>query len=163
MSKGQRIRSYDYVNHPYEKVRDALIRNPAIVFQAATKAAAARANTLASELRVDLAGIKLGADIAIAVKSVAQPPPTAGSGPATIVHLEWEAATNPHLFPFMTAELAIYPLTATETQLDFSGVYEPPLGVLGSAVNALVGHRIAESSVHRFVSDVAQHLRTTLK
>jgi hypothetical protein len=63
----------------------------------------------------------------------------------------------------MKAELAIYPLTGTETQLDFAGVYEPPLGVLGSAANAVVGHRLAESSVHRFISDVAQHLRASLK
>ena len=40
--------------------------------------------------------------------------------------LEWEAATMPRLFPLMKAELSIYPLTATETQMDFSGLYEPP-------------------------------------
>lgn len=163
MSKGQQIRTYDYVNHPYDRVRDALCKNTSSVFQAATKAAAARANTLASELRIDLAGIQLGADIAISVKGTAHAPASGTAGPSTVIQLEWEAANRPHLFPFMRAELAIYPLTATETQLDFSGVYSPPLGVLGSAVNALVGHRIAESSVHRFVADVAQHLRATLK
>jgi hypothetical protein len=63
----------------------------------------------------------------------------------------------------MKADLSIYPLTATETQLDFKGLYEPPLGLLGKAVNAMVGHRIAEVSVHRFVSDVAQYLRETLR
>ena len=162
MSKGQRIRSYDYVNHPYDKVRVALAGNAASVFQAATKAASSRANSLASELRIDLAGVKLGADISISVTRISQPPAIGTSGPSTLIHLEWEAVNMPHLFPFMKGELAIYPLTATETQLDFSGVYEPPLGVLGSAVNALVGHRIAESSVHRFVSDVAQHLRVYL-
>lgn len=163
MSKGQKIRTYDYVNHPYEQVRAALGMNSAILFQAATKAATARANSLASELRVDLAGIKLGADISISVKRTSQAPVSGLAGPATVIELEWEAANLPHLFPFMKGELAIYPLTATETQLDFSGVYEPPLGILGSAVNALVGHRIAESSVHRFVADVAAHLRTTLR
>ena len=68
----------------------------------------------------------------------------------------------PRLFPFMKAELAIYPLTSTETQLDFSGAYEPPLGALGKAMNAVAGHRLAEASVHRFVNDVAGYLRTTL-
>ncbi len=163
MSKGQKIRTYDYVNHPYEQVRAALGMNSASLFQAATKAATARANSLASELRVDLAGIKLGADISISVKRTSQAPVSGLAGPATVIELEWEAANLPHLFPFMKGELTIYPLTATETQLDFSGVYEPPLGILGSAVNALVGHRIAESSVHRFVADVAAHLRTTLR
>ena len=84
------------------------------------------------------------------------------SRPATRLQLEWEAARMPRLFPIMKANLSIYPLTATETQLDFKGVYEPPLGPLGEAVNAIVGHRIAEASVHRFVSDVAGYLRKTL-
>ena len=84
------------------------------------------------------------------------------SRPATRLQLEWEAARMPRLFPIMKADLSIYPLTATETQLDFKGVYEPPLGPLGEAVNAIVGHRIAEVSVHRFVSDVAGYLRKTL-
>ena len=163
MSQGQKIRSYDYVNHPFEKVRDALSGNPVAVFQAATKTAAARANSLASELRVDLGGVTLVADIAISVKDVVQTMAADGASPHTLIRLEWEGANRPHLFPFMKGELAIYPLTGKETQLDFSGVYEPPLGVLGSAMNAVVGHRIAESSVHRFVADVAEHLRTSIK
>jgi hypothetical protein len=68
----------------------------------------------------------------------------------------------PRLFPLMKAEISVYPLTATETQLDFSGLYEPPLGPLGKAANAIVGHRIAEVSVHRFVNDVAEYLRQAL-
>ena len=69
---------------------------------------------------------------------------------------------NPHLFPLMKGELSIYPLTATETQLDFRGLYEPPFGSVGKAVNAIVGHRIAEVSVHRFINDVAGYLRQAL-
>jgi hypothetical protein len=84
------------------------------------------------------------------------------SAPSTRLFLEWEAATMPRVFPLMKAEISIYPLTATETQLDFLGVYEPPLGIVGKAVNAIIGHRIAEASVHRFVSDVAAYLRKSL-
>jgi hypothetical protein len=76
--------------------------------------------------------------------------------------LEWEAATMPGLFPFMKGELSVYPLTSTETQLDFCGIYEPPFGAVGKTMNAIVGHRIAEVSVHRFVSDVAGYLRQAL-
>jgi len=68
----------------------------------------------------------------------------------------------PRLFPLMKAELSIYPLTATETQLDFSGVYEPPFGAVGKTMNAILGYRIAEVCVHRFVSDVAAYLRQAL-
>ena len=162
MSKGRAIRCYDYVNHPYKQVRDALGEDALSVFQSATKAAASRARSVASELRVDIGGITVEADIRISVKSIEETTPGAMPAPATRMQLEWEAATMPRLFPLMKAELSIYPLTATETQLDFSGIYEPPLGILGKAVNAVAGHRIADVSVHRFVSDVAAYLRQTL-
>jgi hypothetical protein len=162
MSKGREIRCYDYVNHPYEQVRDALSKDAITVFQSATKAAASRARSVAAELRVDIGGIAVEADINISVKDVEEKAPEGMSGPITRLRLEWEAAKMPRLFPFMKADLAIYPLTSTETQLDFSGVYEPPLGPLGKAMNAVAGHRIAEVSVHRFINDVASYLRQTL-
>ena len=161
MSKGREIRCYDYVNHPYGRVKDVLTKNAIQVFQAATKAAAARAQSVAAELHVDVGGVGVKTDIRIDVISVQETTdPT--SGPTTRLMLEWEAATMPKLFPFMKGELAIYPLTATETQLDFSGVYEPPLGAVGKAINAVAGHRIAEASVHHFIGDVAVYLRQTL-
>ena len=162
MSTGREIRCYDYVNHSYERVRDALRHDAIAIFQAATKAAASRAQSVASELRVDIGGIAVEADIHIQVKSIEEREADAMSSAVTHLHLEWEAAKMPRLFPFMTADLSIYPLTSTETQLDFSGVYEPPLGALGKAMNAVVGHRIAEVSVHRFVNDVASYLRQAL-
>lgn len=57
---------------------------------------------------------------------------------------------------------SMYPLTSTETQLDFSGIYAPPFGTVGKTLTAIVGYRIAEGSVHSFVSDVADYLRQTL-
>ena len=135
---------------------------PSRCYQSATKAAANRAHSVAAELRVNIAGIEVGTDIAISVKNIEEQARKVKSPPTTCLQLEWEAAKSPHLFPFMRAQLTIYPLTATETQLDFSGIYQPPLGVLGGALDTIVGHRIAEASVHRFVSDVAGHLRATL-
>lgn len=162
MSKGPEIRCYDYVNHPYEQVRDALTKDPLRVFQSATKAAASRAQSIASELRVEMGGIAVQADIVISIKKTDEKSSKPPAGPVTRLQLEWQAAKIPSIFPLMKAELLIYPLTHTETQLDFSGFYKPPLGAVGKAVNAIVGHRIAEVSVHRFVSDVAESLRQTL-
>jgi hypothetical protein len=161
-TKEREIHCYDYVNHPYAQVRDALSKDALQVFSAATKAAASRAQSIAAELRLDIGGIGVQADIKIAVKNVEETVGDATSPPSTHLLLEWEAATMPRLFPLMKAQLSIYPLTATETQLDFSGLYEPPLGLVGKAMNAVVGHRIAEVSVHRFISDVAGYLRQTL-
>ena len=162
MSTGREIRSYDYVNHPYERVRDALSQNALTVFQSATKAAASRAQSVAAELHVDFGGVGVKADINISVKSIEEKIVEATSSPSTRLLLEWEAATVPGLFPLMKGDLSVYPLTSTETQLDFCGLYEPPFGAVGRTMNAIVGHRIAEVSVHRFVSDVAGYLRRAL-
>ena len=122
MSTGLEIRSYDYVNRPYERVRDALKQNALAVFQSATKAAASRAQSVAAELHVDFGGIGVKTDIHISVKNIEEKIVDATSTPTTRLLLEWEAATVPGLFPLMKGELSVYPLTSTETQLDFSGV-----------------------------------------
>jgi len=150
------------VNCPYNRVRDELKHNALTVFQSATKAAASRAQSVAAELHVDFGGIGVKTDINISIKNIEEKIVDATSTPTTRLLLEWEAATVPGLFPLMKGELSLYPLTSTETQLDFSGSYEPPFGAVGRTMNAIVGHRIAEVSVHRFVSDVAGYLRQAL-
>jgi hypothetical protein len=162
MSTRREIRSYDYVNHPYERVRDALKQNALTIFQSATKEAASRAQSVAAELHVDFGGIGVTTDIHISVKEVHEELGDAGTTRSLRLELEWEAATMPRLFPLMNGTLSVYPLTSTETQLDFFGIYEPPFGPAGKAMNALVGHRIAEASVHRFVGDIAGYLRQKL-
>jgi hypothetical protein len=109
--KGREIRCYDYVNHSYERVRDALKQNALAVFQSATKNAAARAQSLAAELRVDFGGIGVKTDIKIALKGMEERVPDPISIPTTTLRLEWEAAAMPRLFPLMKGELSIYPLT----------------------------------------------------
>lgn len=162
MSEGRRVRSFDYVNHSYERVREVLSEDATSVFSAATRAAASRTRAVASSLRVDIAGVEVAKEIALRVTDVTEQEAGAGSSPVTRLAIEWEAAETPALFPLMKAELAVYPLTATETQLDFTGSYDPPGGWLGSAVDAVVGHKIAEASVHRFVREIAEYLRQSL-
>ena len=163
MGAGREIRCFEYVNHGYERVRQALSGDARALFQAATRAASSRAETLAAQLRVEVAGLEVARTIAIEVKGVEDSRRGAGATPVTRLQLEWQAAETPRLFPFMRAELSVYPLTATETQLDLAGRYEPPLGPLGGAIDAIVLHRIAEASVHRFLQDVAGYLRRELK
>jgi hypothetical protein len=162
MRNQREIRCYDYVNRPYAEVTDVLTKKALSVFQSATKAAAERAQSVASELSADVAGFKVCADVKISVKQIEDTSGDRMAIPTTRLHLEWEAVAAPSMFPFMKADLYLYSFTATETQLDFHGFYEPPFGFLGKAVDALVGHRIAEASVQRFIAEVAEHLRQTL-
>src|SRR6476660_9150106 len=102
------------------------------------------------------------AEIAVTVGKISQSH-DAPISPVTRIPIAWSAAQRAILFPIMNAELSVYPLTETETQLDFLGRYEPPLGIVGDALDATVGHRIAEASVHRLVADVANYLREHVK
>ena len=156
------IRVYDYVNHPYVKVRGALVADAPGIFRAATRVAADRARSVAAELRVSVAGVDVSKEIVFTLGTIEDLASGPHGSPTTRIPVSWEAAKNPRFFPLMTSVLQIYPLTATETQLDFFGQYDPPLGAVGDAMDALVGHRIAEASVHRFITDVARYLREHL-
>ena len=162
MSKGRQIRVFDYVNKPYERVRDALMSSAGPTFARATTRAAARAESVASQLHVTIGALEVATDIEINVHKVAETPGSGRMSPVTRLTFEWKAKQSPRLFPLMHAELAVYPLTGSETQLDFSGHYDVPLGILGKGVDAVVGNRIADASIHRFVTDVAEHLRESL-
>ena len=162
MSMEKTVHCYDYVNHPYKEVRDALSGDPTAIFHNATKAAALRAESIASELRINVSGISIGTDIDIVVKSIEETPKKVMSPAVTRIKLMWASSKMPRLFPFMEGELSIYKLTSTETQLDFKGNYAVPLGAVGIVMDAMVGHRIAEASVDHFIKDVARYLRSEL-
>lgn len=161
MSRHQ-IRSYDYVNQPFAGVRSALLTDPLVMFSDATRSASARARSLGAELSATIAGIDVSTEIVCTVGQAIDVSVGPYGTPAVRLPVSWEAARHPGLFPLMKGELAIYPLTSTETQIDFLGQYEPPLGGVGAALDTIVGRRIAEACVHRFIGDVAHHLRTQL-
>lgn len=156
MESQRTLRCYDYVNHPYARVRDVLLANPHYVFRHATAAA----STEAAALHVKLLGLDIGTEVAIRVLGVDHE--QAYNNPATRISLEWHATTNPRMFPTMHASLVIFPLSSTETQLELVGEYDPPLGKLGELVDSALGHRLAEASVVTFVREVAGWLREEL-
>mgnify|MGYP000956840514 CR=1 FL=1 len=59
-TKKKTVVCYDYVNHPYEQVCEALIRHGNEIFHAATKSAETRAESVAAGLHVKIAGIEFG-------------------------------------------------------------------------------------------------------
>lgn len=163
MSKMVPIRVFDFVNKPYERVHSLLEWNAQAVFLNATRAAAIRAEKVASALHVNIGGVKVGREIDISIKSVERTRRTETMPESTKVTMEWKATRMPVLFPLMTAVMTAFPLTPTETQLDFVGEYEPPLGSVGSAIDAAIGNRIAEASVHQFLSDIAAYLTSSIE
>jgi len=162
MSDPRTLRCYEYLNRPYDAVRRVLRERPLDLFRQASRSAAARATEVASSLHTRVAGIELGVDVTIYVHAVHEEDGVAGMSPVTRVVLGWEAMRAPMLFPVMRAELSFWPLTSTETQFEIEGTYRPPLGAVGNAADAVLGHRIAEATVHQFLEDIVEQLRSEL-
>jgi hypothetical protein len=132
------------------------------VFQRATASATARARAIVSTLRTSVGPVELGADVVVRVLS-AEEDRAAPQGPRTRLRLAWQAASHPELFPTMGATLDVYALGPNETQVDFHGEYHPPLGVVGAVLDAVLGKRVAEAAVHRFVEEIAERLRVDVR
>jgi hypothetical protein len=162
MSEPRRLRCYEYVNRPYAQVRDLLRGQPLELLRQATTSAASRARTLAATLHVGVAGVEIGVDVRINIQRIREEERAAAMSPVTILDIGWEASHAPGLFPVMHLELSVWPLSSSETQIEIAGEYRPPLGVIGNALDATVGHRIAEASVKNFLENVVEQMRREL-
>lgn len=159
MSSRHELHAYIYINHPYEAVRDLLLASPLTVLRDATTAVALRNGALGGELHPKTRPLDISAEVEIKVLAVAKAARSSNGHPATQLEIEWKAGRRPVLFPTMRATLSVHALTPGETQLDLAGIYEPPPGALGEALDAVTLHRMARESVSGFVQDVAMFLR----
>lgn len=154
------IRWQQRVPRPYHSVHDALTLKASEIFHQATKNAESQASSVVSaDLHTKIAGVEIHRDILINVESYTEI--EGSSEQRMIIELQWEAADTPFLFPTMQAQLHVLPV-GQQTQLDFRGQYAPPLGLLGKAIDAFMGAKIAETSVQHFVEDVSNYLIETI-
>jgi hypothetical protein len=79
-------------------------------------------------------------------------------GEGFVMPLRWSATGPSELFPVMEGDLEIAPLGSHESQLRFSGSYDPPLGSIGRQLDRLLLHQIAEATVRAFLSQLVAAL-----
>ncbi len=158
------LHCYEYVNHSYAEVKRVLLVDPIALFQRATAAAVNRATSVAAHLSANVGALEVGTGITIELAGVEEGKTHSVLGvPVTHLKLKWVAAQAAALFPSMTAELSVFPLSGTETQVVLDGQYQPPLGAVGVAVDAILMHRVAEASVHRFVRQLSERIRLEIE
>ena len=145
---------YEYVDRAANDVVEALAGPEHAAFQAATLGAVAEANQFRERLHVEVAGLDIGKDVVIEVGKPND------KGFAVFVPIKWHAASQTALFPSMDAELEIVPLSHNppRSQIGLLGRYRPPIGVFGAIGDAMLGHRIAEATVRRFVMELSSRL-----
>lgn len=94
-----------------------------------------------------------------ALASVGEPSLASAGHPETLLRsVAWQSATTERLVPMLEADLELASLDAYGCQLSMMGSYRPPLSVIGEAGDRLLGHRVAEACVRRFVLDIADRL-----
>ena len=79
-------------------------------------------------------------------------------GEAFVMPLKWSATGPTELFPVMEADLEIAPLGAHQSQLSFSGSYDPPLGSVGRQLDRLLLHQLAEATVRALLKRLVSEL-----
>ena len=73
--------------------------------------------------------------------------------------LRWEATgAGGKLFPVLDADLTLVDFGAQGTLVALAGVYRPPLGALGHALDRAVLHRVAVATIKSFLAQVAAQL-----
>jgi hypothetical protein len=152
------VRVYDYVNRPFARVATALADDAEAIIQRATHAASERAMKVGAKLHAHLGPIDVTTHVAIELGPQDETPLATGHS-ALRIPITWRAIKARRAFPVMEAELLVYALTPTETQIELAGSYDPPLGLLGRAIDKVLLHQIAEASVLQFVQDIARYLR----
>ena len=79
-------------------------------------------------------------------------------GEAFVVQLQWSASGPTELFPVMEADLEIAPMGTHQSQLGFSGSYDPPLGSFGRQLDRLLLHQLAEATVRAMLRQLVAAL-----
>src|SRR5687768_1694730 len=80
------------------------------------------------------------------------------AGERLLRSVTWRSTTAPGLFPVFEGDLELIALQTNVCQLSLFGTYRPPLSVAGGAGDAVLGHRVAEACIRRFVLDTAEHM-----
>ena len=78
------------------------------------------------------------------------------------IPLHWRARDHPNLFPVMHGGLHIANVGGNHIELRLLGEYRSPLGAVGAVADVVAGRRVAEKSLHAFLTEVVSRLQAGL-
>ena len=87
---------------------------------------------------------------------------TGADGTLLLRSVVWRSDAADRLVPTLEADLQLASLDGYGCQLSLMGSYRPPMSVVGVAGDRLLGHRVAEACVRRFVLETADRLETAM-
>ncbi len=143
------LRAFVEIRVPAEAATNVLRRLPQTLVESFAVEAIDHGHTVLAEVGFPMAGRRLGKQVEIEVGDPVETPSR------TWLPLTWKATGAEGLFPSLEGELEAAPLGKDLTQIGLSARYKPPFGVLGTTLDRMFLHRVAEATVQDFVQRVA--------
>jgi hypothetical protein len=143
------LRAFVEIRVPAEAATSVLRRLPQTLVESFAVEAIDHGHTVLAEVGFPMAGRRLGKQVEIELGEPVETPSR------TWLPLTWKATGAEGFFPSLEGELEAAPLGKDLTQIGLSARYKPPFGVLGSTLDRMFLHRVAEATVRDFVQRVA--------
>ncbi len=134
-----------HVSHSIDDCKHALARGPRTWFPRLS-------DRNASAVGLKVAGVSLRKRVTVNLGEPVE------EGEWTNVPLSWKATFPERLFPVMTGKIELAPVEPDVTRLTVSGMYEPPLGRIGTLLDDAVMHSVAEATVKEITESIAKQL-----
>jgi hypothetical protein len=150
------VRYFLELPFPADRVEHVLLSSPADWIPGMIEDASRHGEALLAEVGFDTPGRRIQKAVELEIADPVR------MGFSTLLPITWRAAGLTGLFPVMEADIEIAALGLFRTQLSFNGRYDPPLSVVGQAVDRVLLHRVAEATTKDFVDRMAAKLRASL-
>ena len=142
--------------YPRAALEKALLSAPESLIPSIASFADDRGRHLLAEVGFPVDGHRLSKNVEIEVGT-----PVANGG-KTWIPMTWRATGPSNLFPILDAELEFASLGTQLTQLSLSGRYQPPLGLVGRAVDKALLSRVAEATIKDFLDRLARAIEAAV-
>lgn len=140
------------VEGPFEAISDLLEKDPGGLLSAATEAAAAAANEVIVHLEGKWKWFDLDESVEAEVGTIER------TNSMARLPLSWKADSHKRLLPSLNGHLGLYNMSSKHSELSYTATYAPPLGLFGGLEDFLLGRRILESVLGRFLEELVLYI-----
>lgn len=151
------VRYFAELSFPLPAVEEALLRAPGDWVPGAARHAEDLGEHLLIEVGFGPEGRRLAKQVLIELRDPIRFPSR------TILPISWRAADKESLYPKLEADIEVAAIGTNMTQLSVSARYQPPLGVVGRAIDKTLLHRVAEATVKDFVDRATEKIISLLE
>jgi hypothetical protein len=143
------LRAFVEIHVPQEGAASVLRRLPQVLVENFATQAMDHGHTVLADVGFEVGSSRVGRQVEIVLGEAVETPSRIW------LPINWKPASGTGVFPALEGELEAAPLGKELTQIGLSARYKPPFGVVGSTLDRMFLHRVAEATVQDFVQRVA--------